>query len=119
MDPAKPPLPIPWNFPFQPALGIHTSNSMSESSDGLMTPDTRQKAGRSGIAGPCGGLKDPAGTDSAVLIVVVGRASLASASQLVGAADRAPPAKIVSKVTVATLRAMVDILPIMLVFLAE
>ena len=38
---------MPWNFPFQFALGIQTSNLISESLVGLITPATRQKAGNS------------------------------------------------------------------------
>src|SRR6185312_12273949 len=54
---------------------------MSESEDGLMTPATRQNAGKFGIAFPCGGVKLPAGMDSARVIVVFGKASLLKLSQ--------------------------------------
>src|SRR6185312_205785 len=54
---------------------------MSESEDGLMTPATRQNAGKFGIAFPCGGVKLPAGVDSACVIVVFGKASLLKLSQ--------------------------------------
>src|SRR5579862_4802795 len=81
MEPAKPPLPRPWNLPFQPAAGSQTSNWMLESGAGLMTPATRQKAGRLGRGLPPGGVKLPAETSSAVLMVVAGRLSLARASQ--------------------------------------
>src|SRR5213594_399066 len=68
MAPAKPPLPMPWNLPFQPELGIQTSSLISESLEGFSVMDTRQKAGtslRSG--GPSGGLNGPGGTDCAAL----------------------------------------------------
>src|SRR5882762_11635846 len=38
MTPAVPPLPTIWNLPFQPSLGIQTSNCTA----GLVTPATRQ-----------------------------------------------------------------------------
>src|ERR1019366_6416420 len=89
MEPAKPPLPTPWNLPFQLETGIQTSNWISESDDGVMTPATRQKAGRLGMALPLGGVKLPAGTDSARVMDVAGRSSLFRASQVwaAGAAD--------------------------------
>ena len=64
IDPANPPLPMPWNFPFQPELGIHTSNLMSESAVGLITPVTRQNAGSSlnGAAEPVAGVNAPCAT---------------------------------------------------------
>src|SRR5689334_8807240 len=92
MAPANPPLPIPWNFPFQPELGIHTSNLMSESLDGFRTPATRQNAGRLLIGWPTGGVNDPAGTACAVLMVAPGSESVARLSQVPawrGAAARA------------------------------
>ena len=81
MEPAKPPLPTPWNLPFQLVAGIQTSNWMSESDDGLRVAATRQKAGRSGMALPLGALKAPAATDSAVVMVAPGRSSFARDSQ--------------------------------------
>src|ERR1035441_3224286 len=89
MAPAKPPLPAPWNLPFQWEAGIQTSNWILESADGLMTPATRQKAGRLGKALPTGGVKLPAATDSALVIEVAGRSSLLRVSQVwaAGAAD--------------------------------
>ncbi len=45
MLPAQPPLPTPWNLPFQPEAGIHTSTLMSESDEGVSVALTRQKAG--------------------------------------------------------------------------
>src|SRR5262249_42446676 len=83
MAPANPPLPMPWNFPFQPLLGIHTSNLMSESEVGLMTPVTRQNSGRSlkGAAGPDVIGKAPAAMACAEVIVVFESFSAASFSQ--------------------------------------
>src|ERR1700737_1256381 len=86
MEPANPPLPTPWNFPFQPELGSHTSNAISESLDGLITPAPRQKAGSFSIAPPPGGLKDPPATDSAVVMVVPARPSVARLSHVAAAA---------------------------------
>src|SRR5689334_23634442 len=94
---------MPSNFEFQRELGIHTSNSISESADGLIKPATRQKAGRFLKAGLPGGVNEPAGTASAVFIVVFARFSLASASQLVGAACAAKTAS-ASRLTIATWR---------------
>jgi len=96
IEPANPPLPIPWNFPFQPLLGIHTSNLMSESDVGLMTPVTRQNSGRSlnGAAGPDAGAKAPAATDCADVIVVFESFSSASFSQDCADADPGLKARI-------------------------
>src|ERR1039457_2152775 len=60
---------------------------MFDSEEGLITPATRQNAGRFARALPEGGLKDPAGTDSARLMVVAGRLSFVSASQPWGGGD--------------------------------
>src|ERR1035438_3810456 len=92
MEPAKPPLPTPWNLPFQLEAGIQTSNWISESDDGLMTPATRQKAGRLDRALPAGGVKLPAGTDCARGMEVAGRSSLFRVSQVCAgcAADGSP-----------------------------
>src|ERR1039457_2507015 len=89
MDPAKPPLPTPWNLPFQLEAGIQTSKWISESDEGLITPATRQNAGRLDMALPLGGVKLPAGTDSARVMDVAGRSSLFRVSQVwaAGAAD--------------------------------
>jgi hypothetical protein len=86
MDPAKPPLPTPCNFPFQPEAGSHTSNSIWESLEGWMTPVTLQKAGKLGIAGDLGGVNEPAGMDCAEVIVVAGRLSCARLSHVAAAA---------------------------------
>src|SRR5437899_4355917 len=84
----NPPLPTPKNFPFQFARGNHTSNPISESATGRITPATRQNAGRSAGAtmgmpprGPAdqdppiygfGRVNAPAATRSAKTIVVSG-----------------------------------------------
>src|ERR1017187_4038777 len=85
MTPAKPPLPTPSNFPFQPELGNHTSKRIFESGAGLMTPVTRQKAGRLAIGLPSGGVKLPLGTDTALAMDAPGHLRRASASQDVAA----------------------------------
>src|SRR5579871_1944990 len=82
MTPAYPPFPSPWNLPFQPAAGIHTSNRISESGAGLMAPATRQNAGRLLNFFAPAGVKSPAGTLSAVVMVVAGSETLLSAAQL-------------------------------------
>src|SRR5439155_2401411 len=68
------------NLPFQPSVGIHTSKRMSESLVGRIDPATRQ------AVVTIAGLKVPAGTTVAVVIVVSGRPRLAKLSQDVGAA---------------------------------
>src|SRR5882672_11015529 len=80
---------MPWNFPFQPVLGIHTSNLMSESAVGLITPVTRQKAGDSlkGAAEPVGGVNAPAATACANVIVVFVNLRPVSFSQVCAATD--------------------------------
>src|ERR1019366_2871473 len=83
--PAKPPLPAPSNFPFQPELGIHTSKRIFESAAGLMTPVTLQKAGRLATGLPPGGVELPAGTDTALAMDAPGSVRWASASQGVAA----------------------------------
>src|SRR5882762_1283611 len=65
MTPAVPPLPTIWNLPFQPVLGIHTSNCTA----GLVTPTTRQ-IGTGSV--PTGFGLAPAGRSSASVIVVSG-----------------------------------------------
>ena len=55
IDPPIPAVPTPWNLPFQPVAGIHTSILISESLLGLVVAITRQKAGSP--------LNDPAATD--------------------------------------------------------
>src|SRR5229473_1208908 len=78
MTPAQPPLPTPWNLPFQPLAGSHTSTLISESDVGLMVAATRQKSASSlyGLAAlvPAsrspGGENWPAGTTWAIVMVV-------------------------------------------------
>src|SRR5215469_1302021 len=83
MIPAKPPLPTPWNLPFQLA-GSQTSNRISESEVGAIEPVTRQKAGRRsmGFALARGGVKEPGSRASARVMVVCGRASDLRLSQV-------------------------------------
>src|SRR6266545_791932 len=71
---------MPWNFPFQPVLGIQTSNLISESAVGLITPVTRQNPGSSlkGAAEPAAGANAPGAMDCAEVMVEF--ASLRSAS---------------------------------------
>ena len=83
------PLPTPWNLPFQLDAGIQTSNWISESEDGLIMPDTRQNAGRLGIALPPGALNAPAAMGSARETEALPRSSLLNDSQ-VWAAEAAP-----------------------------
>src|SRR5215468_3208269 len=66
IDPARPPLPTAWNFPFQSAVGIHTSKRIA----GAMTPLTRQM-GRARL--PTGDGFGPAGSDSTSMMVVSGK----------------------------------------------
>src|SRR5882762_7190876 len=69
MTPAVPPLPTIWNLPFQPSLGIHTSNCTA----GLVTPTTRQ-IGAAIV--PTGFGFTPAGSISVRVIVVSAMLSL-------------------------------------------
>src|ERR1700722_441516 len=89
MDPAKPPLPTDSYRPDQFDSGSHTSNLISESWVGRISPATRQKA--AGIGFGCmnarahdgtGGVKPPAATDSARVMVVLGNAMCAKSAQL-------------------------------------
>src|SRR5215510_12211043 len=75
---------MPWNFPFQFALGSQTSNLISESLVGLITPATRQNAGNSlyGVAEPDAGVNAPVATACAVVIVVLGSFNSASPSHV-------------------------------------
>jgi hypothetical protein len=81
------------NLPFQSDVGIHTSNLMSESLVGLISPTTRQKAGKLSKGGPgastgFGAVNVPAGWDFANTMVVSGSASVARLSQVAALADR-------------------------------
>src|SRR5882724_1176226 len=89
---------MPWNFPFHPELGIHTSNLMSESAVGLITPVTRQKAGNSlkGAAEPVGGVNTPAATVCADVIVVFVNLRSVSFSQVCAIAALEPKASVAS-----------------------
>src|SRR6266516_3553054 len=69
MTPAVPPLPTIWNLPFQPSLGIQTSNCTA----GLVTPATRQIG--TGMV-PTGAGFAPAGRSSERVIVVSAMLSL-------------------------------------------
>ena len=77
IEPAHPPFPTAWYFPFHPDAGSHTSTLMSESDVGLIVAATRQKAGSVLYAcppppPPAGGENAPAATDCAIVIVVSG-----------------------------------------------
>src|SRR6266487_1874574 len=97
MTPAVPPLPTIWNLPFQPSLGIQTSNCTA----GLVTPTTRQIG--TGMV-PTGAGFAPAGRSSARVIVVSAMLSLVLRSaQAMGFAASAGVA------TSASARAVVDV----------
>src|SRR5437899_12523548 len=74
MTPAVPPLPTIWNLPFQPSLGIHTSNCTA----GVVTPTTRQ-IGAAIV--PTGFGFTPAGSISVSVIVVSAMLSLVLRSE--------------------------------------
>src|SRR6266536_3700582 len=78
IDPARPPLPTAWNFPFQLAVGIQTSKLMA----GAMTPLTRQM-GRAMV--PTGEGFEPAGSDWTSVMVVSGRLRAAKVARAQGA----------------------------------
>src|SRR6266513_4152076 len=89
MEPANPPLPTPRYFPFQPAAGSQTSNSMCESADGVSVACTRQNAGKrsnavkisaDGRRSPARKWNAPGATSLALVIVVLGSVSLAKLS---------------------------------------
>src|ERR1700730_12237107 len=93
---------MPMKLPFQTETGIQSSNSMSESGDGLMVAATRQKAGNSEGAmmvsaprGPAlgkgiGGLNPWSATDWANVIAVDGNFKAARFSHVVAAASSVP-----------------------------
>src|SRR5215472_14420572 len=100
ISPDQPPFPMPMNLPFQPDAGIHTSNLMSESFVGLISPATRQNAGRLSTGGPgksMGQVNVPAGWDLAKTIVVSRSASAARFSQVAALADRTAKASAAEK----------------------
>src|SRR2546425_1173786 len=92
ISPDQPPFPTPMNLPFQSIAGIQTSNLMSESFVGLISPATRQKAGKLSNGGPgnangLGGVNVPVGSDFARVIVVSGKVSAARLSHVAASAD--------------------------------
>ena len=77
IEPAHPPFPTAWYFPFHPDAGSHTSTLISESGVGLIVAATRQKAGSVAYAcppspevGEVGGENAPATTGCAMVMVV-------------------------------------------------
>jgi len=88
-SPDQPPFPIPMNLWFQPEAGIHTSNLMLESFVGLISPATRQKAGRLPKGGPGKCNSTPAGSSFARTMVVSGNASVARLSHVAARAAHA------------------------------
>ena len=99
IDPAKPPLPTDWYRPDQPEGGSHTSNLMFESCVGRISPVTRQKAAGIGVGrmnprahSGTGGVKAPAATDSAKVIVVFGKFTCDRSAQFAAAEGLAPHA---------------------------
>src|SRR5438270_13152075 len=83
MVPLNAPLPTAWNLPFQPEVGNHTSILISESLVGFSVAATRQNADRLRCAcalRALGGVKPPASTDCAIVIVAFGRDSFDNAS---------------------------------------
>src|SRR5262245_53539870 len=91
-DPANPPLPTAWNFPFQPTVGIQTSNKISRA----MTPRTRQMG--NAILPTVDGFW-PAGSDSTSIMVVSGKLRTAKVSRVQGAAVAAAGAEASDTVT--------------------
>ena len=83
IEPAHPPFPTAWYFPFHPDAGSHTSTLMSESDVGVIVAATRQNAGS--VRNPCpplpspppaaGGENPPAATDCAIVMDVSGSVS--------------------------------------------
>src|SRR6185503_3648620 len=91
MLPARPPLPTPWNLPFQVSVGSQTSNWIF----GATVPATRQIA--VGMV-PTGFGLTPAGRVCASVMVVSGSDRLSKSSQCTGfAANAEVPAKTNSK----------------------
>src|SRR5439155_16579689 len=68
---------------------------------GLITPATRQNAGKPGIGAPVGGAKVPAGIEAATLIVVSGIANAARLSQFSALADSDEKVKTASALVIA------------------
>src|ERR1700689_1804608 len=86
MVPARPPLPTPWNFPFQFATGNHTSKWITDTAVGFRIPCTSQNAGRFSMGRPCGGVNAPAGADLASVMVVLFSATPTMDSQVAASA---------------------------------
>src|SRR5262245_42870690 len=82
IDPTRPPLPTAWNFPFQSAVGIQTSNKIA----GAMTPLTRQM-GNAML--PTGDGFWPAGNDSTSVMVVSGKLRASKVSGVQDAVEAA------------------------------
>jgi len=93
IDPAKPPLPTPWNFPFQSSVGIQISKRFA----GAMTPLTRQ-IGRAML--PTGDKFGAAGSDSTSVMVVSGRLRSAKVARVQGAVVAAASAGASETVTI-------------------
>src|ERR687898_559916 len=93
IDPARPPLPTAWNFPFQSAVGIQTSNKFA----GAITPLTRQ-IGKAML--PTGDEFWPACSDSTSVMVVSGKLRASKVARVQGAVAAAPG--LGATVTVAT-----------------
>src|SRR2546426_7688911 len=98
MEPANPPLPTPWNLPFQPDAGSHTSSLIPESLDAFSTSETRQNAVVTSIGRLSGGVNEPAATDCAPEMAALGNATLARSSQDVAAKARK------AEITISTMR---------------
>ena len=107
MSPARPPLPTAANLPFQPDAGIHTSMAMAESLDGDSVAATLQNAGsvlncvNAGCPGNpppagVGGVKVPAATRFANVIIVFGNFAKRRLSQGAARAGDAVSAKVAS-----------------------
>src|SRR5437867_8173553 len=97
MEPANPPLPTPWNLPFQPEAGSQTSSLISESLDGFSTSETRQNAAVTSIGRLSGGVNEPAATDCALEMAALGNATLARSSHVAAKAGKA-------EITISTMR---------------
>src|SRR5215831_2709878 len=93
IDPARPPLPTAWNFPFQSTVGIQTSKRIA----GAMTPLTRQ-IGRAML--PTGAGFWPAGSDSTSMMVVSGKLRSAKVLMVHGALAAAAGAGASETVTI-------------------
>jgi hypothetical protein len=100
IDPAKPPLPTDSYRPDHADSGSHSSNLIFESCVGRISPATRQKAAGMGAGrmnaraqDGTGGVKAPAATDSAKVMVVFGNATCDRSAQFIAAAGFVPHAR--------------------------